>query len=310
MQEHIKEQSERVSGYTTDSITVIVSTSLALLIVSLILALVISNIIKRTFAAYRDNIHHEVENSKAKDRLIFEQTRKAAMGELIGVIAHQLKQPLNTITVNKDLLIDDYNYGELDEAALHEFDDVISRQVNFMAASIDELKDFFNPNKPVKPFSVREAIESGLSIIGKSISGKGIELTTDFRRDALLTGIDNEFQQVILNIVNNAKDALEEKSTEGAHIRLSTDVEDDILLIEICDNGGGVDPEIIDKVFDSYFTTKGKKGTGIGLNLSRMIIEESFSGTIRVRNTDEGACFTIVLPLTAERSSEQPDKSD
>lgn len=295
--DYIEKESGKTSEYTKTNLGIIITTSLALVVITLVLSLIISNIIKKIFDNYKANIHREMERNKQKDMLLFEQSKKAAMGELIGIIAHQLKQPLNGIMISKETLMDDYEYGEVTEKTIEEFSETVDEQVRFMSTSIEDLRNFFRPNKKVKPFSANKAIQKGLAIIATNISGKGIEIVSDYRDDATLNGIDNELQQVVINIVNNAKEVLVETRPENPYIRIRTMVEEGVFRLTIEDNGGGIPNNIIDKVFDSYFTTKGEKGTGIGLNLSKLIVEESFGGTISVHNTEEGACFTVTLPI-------------
>jgi len=231
----------------------------------------------------------------------FANQKKAAMGELIGIIAHQLKQPLNAISLTASLITDDHEYGELTAERIETYEETLVENVEFMAKSIDELRNFFRPDKNPAPYSILHAIERALSIVSTNISGKGITITTDLQKDATISGIENELQQVILNIVTNAKDILLEKHPKDPFIKISTDTTGNYAVIKIEDNGGGVPEEHMEKIFDSYFTTKGEKGTGIGLNLSKMIVENSMNGKIKVANGAAGAVFTIEVPLLKEK---------
>lgn len=231
----------------------------------------------------------------------FANQKKAAMGELIGIIAHQLKQPLNAISLTASLISDDHEFGELSAERIEEYENTLMDNVEFMAKSIDDLRNFFRPDKRPAPYSIRHAIDRALSIVSTNISGKGITILTDFKHDATISGIENELQQVILNIVTNAKDILLEKLPKEPFIKISTGTNRNHAVITIEDNGGGVPEEHMEKIFDSYFTTKGEKGTGIGLNLSKMIVENSMNGTINVTNGALGAVFTIELPLVNEK---------
>ena len=150
---------------------------------------------------------------------------------------------------------------------------------------------------------VNDSIEKSLNLIATTISGEGIRIITEYKTDPTVNGIDTELQQVIINIVNNAKDVLSDTPPPDPFIKITTDVETKCAVIRIEDNGGGVPEKIIDKIFDPYFTTKGAKGTGIGLNLAKLIVEESMKGKIRLKNTDRGALFIIELPLIASDKS-------
>ncbi len=223
--------------------------------------------------------------------------KKAAMGELIGIIAHQLKQPLNAVSLTASLINDDYEFGELTAERIEKYENTLVENVEFMAKSIDDLRNFFRPDKHPAPYSIVHAIDKALAIVGTNISSKGIQIITDFRQDATISGIENELQQVILNIVTNAKDILVEKHPEEPFIKIATETRGNRAVICIEDNGGGVPDAHMEKIFDSYFTTKGEKGTGIGLNLSKMIVESSMNGKITIANSTAGAVFTIELPL-------------
>ena len=225
----------------------------------------------------------------------FNNQKKAAMGELIGIIAHQLKQPLNTISLTASLISLDYEDGELDKERIDKYEDGLTKSVQFMAKSIDELRNFFRPDKQPEPFFVRETIAKALAIVSTNISGKGIDIRTDYGPDCSINGFENELQQVVLNIVTNAKDILVEKKPPKPFIQIRTFMEKGSAVIEIDDNGGGIREEDMEKIFESYYTTKGQAGTGIGLNLSKMIVQNSLGGKLSVRNSTEGAVFRIEL---------------
>jgi PAS domain S-box-containing protein len=221
--------------------------------------------------------------------------KKAALGDLISIIAHQLKQPLNSIKMAKEVVTDEFEFEELTKESVERFSERIDKNIQFMLHSIDDLRNFFRPDKAPKSFSVVEAIEKSLEIVGTHISSKGIDIKKEFVYDANVDGIESEFEQVIINLLTNGKDILLERNISDGYLKIKTHKEDECVVISIEDNGGGVPEDIIDRVFDSYFTTKGEQGTGIGLNLSKMIIEGSMGGTISVANSNEGALFEIKL---------------
>jgi len=223
--------------------------------------------------------------------------KKAALGELIGIIAHQLKQPLNAIKISKEVLVEEFEYNELTQESMTRFGERIDKNIYFMSHSIDDLRNFFRPDKAPKPFFIVSAIEKALEIIEANISSKGIEILKNFANDAEVNGIESEFEQVIINLLTNGRDVLMEKKPNSPYLKIATLLEDGYIAVTIEDNGGGIAEDIIGKIFDSYFTTKGESGTGIGLNLAKMIVEGSMEGSISVSNTELGALFKIKLPI-------------
>ncbi len=230
-----------------------------------------------------------INELRKKDELLAEQSKLASMGEMIGAIAHQWRQPLNELSINIQNLDDDYEDGLIDEKFIYEFIDDNKKVINFMSTTIDDFRNFFRIDKTKELFSARKAIEQTLSIQGAQLKNHEIELALS-GEDFNIDGFKSEFQQVILNIINNAKDALVSSNTRNARIKI------DIVgkSITISDNGGGIPAEVIDRIFEPYFTTKEQgKGTGMGLYMSSMIIRENMNGTLEVKNIKDGAKFII-----------------
>jgi signal transduction histidine kinase len=166
-----------------------------------------------------------------------------------------------------------------------------------MTKTADEFQDFYKPSKEKKEFCVKSQIKSVESIMSKQLIVSGIKLNLD--GDDLLssTGFDSEFKQVVLNIVNNAKDAILEKNPENPRIDINVFLQDSFINITIADNAGGIDANLLPhKIFEQFVTTKGKDGTGVGLSLCKTIITERFNGTLFAENINNGACFTIKIP--------------
>jgi two-component system sensor histidine kinase/response regulator len=230
---------------------------------------------------------------KQKDE-IYKQLKKSAMGELISIIAHQLKQPLNGISINLSLISQMFNIDSLTKDEMKIFEEKIMSQVKFMADSIDDLRNFFRTDKQAQNYKLKHAIDKVLQIIGVSIKSNQIDIKIHLENDDLeILGYESELQQVLINLLSNAKDAINDKKIKNGLIQIRTYEKDNSVYIEVEDNAGGVDTKIIDKIFESYFTTKGQKGTGIGLNLAKMIIEDSMGGNISVKNGNDGAIFKI-----------------
>lgn len=232
-----------------------------------------------------------------KERIILRNSQLAEMGNMIGVIAHQLKQPLNAINIMSYGIKDAYQYNELSDEYLTETTRGINKQVQHMSATIDDFRDFFNPNKKKKIFNVAQAVEKTLELLLPQLTKNAIVVDRKLAHDIEVLGYESEFQQVLINLIHNAKDVFEERGVLNPRITVTCrlDPQKDVPIVRIDDNGGGVPDTIREKIFDSYFTTKAEEGTGIGLYLVRKIIEESFEGSVTVHNTDGGARFTLYL---------------
>ncbi len=232
----------------------------------------------------------EVEKKREQHKLLLQhQSKLAAMGEMIGAIAHQWRQPLSELNIKIQKLKYNYANGDIDEEFIGNFIKGSRSVINFMNQTIDDFRNFFRDDKQKHNFKIRGAIDEILSIQNSQLKAHNIQLYTS-GNDFQIYGFKSEFQQVVLNIINNAKDVLIANKVNQPFIRIQLSN----LSIEIEDNGGGVPPEIIDRIFDPYFTTKSSQdGTGMGLYISKMIVEESINGRIEVKNSDGGAVFSI-----------------
>ena len=244
-----------------------------------------------------NRVMNEISKRQRQQQLLIQQSKLAAMGEMIGNIAHQWRQPLNALSLVLQNIDFNYKLGELDD----EFMDKSIKKANLlttnMSKTIDDFRNFFKPNKEKKVFSLQESINKAISLIDATLNNNNIKLDYHRGDEILIYGFMNEFSQVILNIINNAKDALNEKKVENATIKIEIKKEESNVLIIIEDNAGGISKDIIDKIYDPYFTTKEEgKGTGIGLYMSKVIIEENMGGKIIAENINAGARFTISIP--------------
>ena len=228
------------------------------------------------------------ENIKQLEALQ-QQGKMAQMGEMIGSIAHQWRQPLNELGINIQNLKYDYKSQEIDESFIKSFIVKNKQTIEFMSKTIDDFRNFFRVDKEKESFSTQEAIENIISMQSAQLKTFEIFLTIE-GDDFKIYGFRNEFQQVILNLINNAKDALIENKIEDPMISIILKNK----TIAIKDNAGGVDEESIDRIFEPYFSTKEQgKGTGMGLYMSNMIIEDNMGGKLEITNEDDGAVFTI-----------------
>jgi signal transduction histidine kinase len=234
----------------------------------------------------------EIEKNKEKDLILFEQARFVLMGEMIENISHQWKQPLNTI----NLALLDMKMTNIGKGLGDKHFDIIESNVNYMAETIDNFMSFLDKRSSSKLKTLKEMIKEIETIIGGQFSNEKIELEIVIDESYSKVEISSSLSQVILNLLNNAKDALNEK--ENKKIRLEFLTNDYGLELECCDNGSGIAEDVKDKIFHPYFTTKTKtQGTGIGLYMSKEIILKIFDGNIAVRNTNK-TCFFIAIPYS------------
>ncbi|MBF0344701.1 MAG: hypothetical protein HQL06_10780 [Nitrospirae bacterium] len=248
-------------------------------------------------------IADRVSELRQKEQLLIQQSKMAAMGEMIGAIAHQWRQPLNAL----GLLIQDlryaYSHGELDAQYFDSSVENAMNQIKYMSETIDDFRHFFKPSKEMITFDVNKAVNELLTIVSPQIMNAeiAIEVIKDAKECLIIRGYPSEFVQVILNIVNNSRDAIVQHKKKGlllgkGLIIITIYKEDERVNIAIKDNGGGIPEDIKDKVFEPYFTTKGDElGTGIGLYMSKVIIEKNMNGRLYVYNDDDGAVFVIEM---------------
>ncbi|MCV6608850.1 MAG: HAMP domain-containing histidine kinase [Campylobacterales bacterium] len=232
-----------------------------------------------------------------KDKMLIKQSKLAAVGEMIAVIAHQWKQPLNSLNLMVSDLEDAYEYKEIDKDYIRNLQGKAFKKINFMSRTINDFKDFFKPNKNKHIFNVFKSIESVLEILSATLEKSKVNVSVVGDTNIEIITVKGEFEQVVLNIINNGKDALVENNVKDRKIDIEIKEENRRLYLIIKDNGGGIPKEYIRKIFDSYFSTKGEEGTGIGLYMSKMIVHDSLGGDLSVKNDQDGAVFTIELPI-------------
>jgi len=243
-------------------------------------------------------VKEEVQKRAEQEQILIQQSRFAAMGEMIGNIAHQWRQPLNAIGLLMQNIEFAYETGVLDEKYINRVVEKGNKLTHSMSQTIDDFRNFFKPNKEFEIFSFVKTYESTLEIVGSSIENNTITIEEEIESSVCARGFASEFSQVLLNILNNARDALVENRAENRKIHVHIFQKDGNAIVRIGDNAGGVPEDILEKIFDPYFTTKEEgKGTGIGLYMSKTIIENNMNGTLKVYNTEEGACFSIKMKV-------------
>lgn len=239
-------------------------------------------------------IARNVDELHRKDQLLIMQGRHAAMGEMISSIAHQWRQPLNALGLVIQQVPFFYESGLFSSEFLEENTAKAMQLIQYMSRTIDDFRNFFRHDKERSDFSVYQVIRQTVSLVEESFKAQRISIALYTERDPMITGFPNEYAHVLLNILMNARDALVERKIDDPRISLQTFVEKSKTVVTITDNAGGIALEHIDKLFDLYFTTKGPdKGTGIGLFMSKTIIEKNMGGRLTARNTGHGAEFRI-----------------
>jgi len=241
-----------------------------------------------------------VEHRQAEEELhrqqhiLIQQNRHAAMGEMIGNIAHQWRQPLNTLGLFTQRLGFFYGSPSFNKEFL---DTSIAKSmeiIQYMSRTIDDFRNFFSTEREKSHFRVDEAVSKALSLVEASFKERRIHIEREEREEVVIHGVPNEYAQVLLNIFINAKDAINERNVGFPHLKITIAAENGLSVVTISDNAGGIPEEILERIFDPYFTTKGpQQGTGVGLFMSKTIIENNMGGRLSVRNTAEGAEFRI-----------------
>jgi len=236
------------------------------------------------------------EELMEKERLLIQQSRQAAMGEMIGNIAHQWRQPLNTLGLTIQKLELFHNLGQFSAELLQESVGSSMQLIQHMSQTIEDFSSYFRPDKEKVDFSVSEAVAHTLSLIEASFKNEHIEIELIQKDDPFINGYHNEFAQVLLNILINARDALKENQSALPKVIITITGEDRRAVVTVADNAGGIPAEIMGKIFDPYFTTKGPQhGTGVGLFMSKTIIEKNMGGSLTVSNLPHGAQFRIAV---------------
>ena len=239
-----------------------------------------------------------LQKERQNDQILIEQSKLASMGEMIEQIAHQWRQPLNNIgLINQDFYFKK-ELNKLQEEDYKRLHTLIDTNISYMSDTIDDFRNYYTRNQAKEIYDLHDAIGTILHIVEATFKHYRIKISLDIEKNIYVYNIKNELFQVFLNILNNAKDVLLSQGITDKKITIRLNKNRDFAFVKIEDNGGGVSEKIISKIFKPYFTTKSQKnGTGIGLYMSKEIIEKNMSGTLEVENINEGCCFSIQLPL-------------
>jgi signal transduction histidine kinase len=278
-------------------------------------------------AHLEERVAEEIDKIRQQEQMLIQQSKMASMGEMIAAIAHQWRQPLNAIGLIVQDMEDAYEFGEFDKKYLSEAVEKTMTQIRHMSGTIDDFRNFFKPSKEKVIFKINTAVKGVIYLMYDQLTKANIRIAMGCNYDAVqmpgegkyaaiytcepeLTalGYPNEFKQAVLNLLGNARDAILDKrrqsapaapdsSVEGGKILVELSKKDHTVILEIQDDGGGIPVNVIGRIFEPYFTTKKNEGTGIGLHMSKVIVEQNMGGRIYASNGEKGAVFTIELPF-------------
>ncbi len=265
------------------------------------------SLLKKYNQELEQRVKDEVNKNRVKDRHMLHQSRLAQMGEMISMVAHQWRQPLNAIAatsvniqthieLNKFDLSKKEGKNKFIEFSNTEFNN-IDLYINTLSETLEDFRSFHKPTKEAELLLVQTPIQVALKIVNSSLLKNNIILIQNYKSKSSLNLFKNELTQVILNLIKNSQDSFIENNTQNPEITIKTrDIEDGI-SIEIKDNGAGIEDKIIDKIFSPYFSTKSEeKGTGLGLYMSKIIIEEHHKGKFYLKKNKNGISFIIIIP--------------
>ncbi|AFL68294.1 sensor histidine kinase [Sulfurospirillum barnesii] len=243
-------------------------------------------------------VQQEIEKNRQQEMMLFQQSRHAQMGEMISMIAHQWRQPLNVLCLMSQNIVFKYKMNSLDDAMVTAFKEDSMRLISQMSKTIDDFRDFFKPDKTKKLFDVKKQLLHVTKMLKPIYDTQHIELILKVDNDLKLESFPNEFNHCIINLLNNAKDVLMHIPYENEKYILIEAFKNEAnkIVIVIEDNGGGIEESILPRLFEPYFSTKEEDiGTGLGLYMTKMIIEEHMQGRICASNVQGGARFEIIL---------------
>lgn len=293
------ELNEKFSQYIKQTILICIIMTFILLVISFY----VSKLLRIRFHNYKKEINQHLLDNNKQQNIIAQQSKMAAMGEMISNIAHQWRQPLSIITTTSTGMKVQKEVSLLSDDDFYEGMDNINNSAQYLSQTIEDFRNFFNSKKTKLPFRLIEVIDKTLNLLHAQFNNKNIHIIKEIQ-DITLTNLENEFIQVLMNILNNARDELVKNSSREKYIFIHAVKKEKSVQITIKDNAGGIPPSIISRIFEPYFTTKHKRqGTGIGLYMSQEIITKNMEGAIEASNctyeykgtTYKGALFTIEL---------------
>ena len=240
---------------------------------------------------------NQLKELKVRDQLLTAQSKQAVMGEMINMIAHQWRQPLSTITLQiSNLHIKKALGKEIDEDEIDKTLAGISDTILYLSDTVDDFQTYFNPNKEISNIEVHELIQRAINFVQPRVKENAIEIILQKTDNEIISIYINEIIQVLLNILNNSIDALNEDNKENPKIIISLQNNQNTIVVNINDNANGIKDENLARLFEPYFSTKGKNGTGLGLYMCQMIMQKQFGTMIEVESSSQGSTFIVEIP--------------
>ncbi len=311
-----KQKQESLDKMLAEEYSFIVKVSAFIIFIIVLLSLFLSIKVNKIFKNYQkevqtreseleelnesleERVREEVQAHREKDKLLTQSSKMAEMGDMLSMIAHQWRQPLNQMSYVIMNIESAYEFDELTEEYMQSKVKEANELLEFMSVTIDDFKNYFKPDKEQEEVLLDEVVQKALSLLQKTLNSENIEVVLEIQNTPTLKLYRNEFIQVLLNLLKNARDALNAKEIQEKKIMITIFQEEGSVVLEVCDNAGGIKEEIIKKIFDPYFSTKdASSGTGLGLYMSKMIIENHLGALLEVKNTQEGACFSIKISI-------------
>ncbi len=244
-----------------------------------------------------EKVQEEIEKNREKEQLLVQKSKFIALGEMISNIAHQWRQPLSELSSILMFIKFKYSINALDSETMQKKSQEADRVLEYMSHTIDDFRNFFMPKKEKEEFNLRKEIQLVMNIISSTLDNYNIKVEMNIDENIKIITYLNEYKQVVLNILSNAKDILIDKNLKNPLIKITVSEDKNYVILNIEDNGGGVLVEPKGKIFEPYFTTKeDSNGTGIGLYMSKIIVEKNMKGKLRVKNINDGAQFSIYIP--------------
>ena len=288
VEELIKNKTDELNTKFEQKILNILTMALILTFVLLLISLYISKLIDKKFKKYKKDINKYIDLNNKQQHILSQQSKMASMGEMLGNIAHQWRQPLSLITTAATGMKLQKEFDTLDDKAFNESIDNITNSALYLSKTIDDFRNFFRTDKESTIFTIKQSLEKVSQLTKASFKNYDISCEKDIE-DIEIFGLENEFLQALINIINNSKDALVATKENEKVILISSyfDKKTNKAIIKIKDNAGGIDEDIIDKISEPYFTTKHQsKGTGIGLYMTEEIILKHMNGNLYFKNVD------------------------
>jgi signal transduction histidine kinase len=311
---NVKEEQKLLKRQVSHEITFIIAISIALAVIAAIFSLFLSQRLRRIFLNYHHKVSmrdaalkklnfslerrvaHEVNVHREKEKMLIQQSKMADMGTMLSMIAHQWRQPLNQLSYIFMNIEGAHEHNELSKSYLNEKITEGNALLEYMSKTIDDFRNYFKPDKEKTQHTINEVISDTLPLVEKMLSSNHIEITCNFNANTKMMLYRNELIQVLLNLIHNASHALISHQIDEPKISIVTKEEGSKTLIKVCDNGVGIDQKIASKIFEPYFSTKdASRGTGLGLYMSKSIIQDHMGGTLTFENQEEGVCFIITL---------------